>query len=152
MIIGAVCSATLLTHYFTAPEDDRAPFCVRRPRIDALHVGVRGVFRRRQAKGNGAPRVFEDRRIMEEGRERVGTERVAFATTILGPSMMIRSPTECTGHVPRISCTVISSIALPQARIAPVTYIHLPARNKRAGAGTQRTVDRGVDYLRWQLK
>jgi len=75
----------LFTHYFTAPEDDRAPFCVRRPRIDALHVCVRGVFRRRQAKGNGAPGVFEDRRIMEEGRERVGTKCVAFCHYNIGP-------------------------------------------------------------------
>lgn len=75
----------LFTRYFTAPEDDRAPFCVRRPRIDALHVGVRGVFRRRQAKGNGAPGVFEDRRIMEERRERVGTKCVAFCHYDSGP-------------------------------------------------------------------
>jgi len=64
-IMGAVSSTALLLHYFPTAEYNRASVCVRRPRIYALHVGVCGVFRRRQAKGDGAPSMFEDRRIME---------------------------------------------------------------------------------------
>ncbi|MGZ4869783.1 MAG: CorA family divalent cation transporter [Halobacteriota archaeon] len=68
----------LFTDYFPAPEDDRAPFCVRRPRVDALHISVRRIFSRRQAKGYRTPRVLEDRRIMEQGRERVSAQRIGF--------------------------------------------------------------------------
>ncbi len=80
------CARPLLfTDYFPAPEDDRAPFCVRRPRVDALHVSVRGVFRRRQAKGYRTPRVLQDRRIMEQGRERVSAQRIGFGKHDIRP-------------------------------------------------------------------